>query len=73
MNLHRKFVKNCRHEGIARKPESACEEVVKHDDFIGFGSRKLLVEGSETVTHRKESGCLVFSDQIGGDLRFTKK
>jgi hypothetical protein len=72
MNLHGKLIQDCRHKGIARKPESAGEEVVKHDDFIGFGSRNLLIEGSATVACRKEPGRLIFPDHIGGDLRFTK-
>jgi hypothetical protein len=50
----------------------AVEEVAIHDNFIGFRSRNLLVERSATVTRRKESGCLIFLDQIGGDFRFTK-
>jgi hypothetical protein len=72
MNLHGKLVQNCGHEGITRKPESACEEVTKHDDFIRFGSRNLLIEGSATVANRKEPSCLVFPDQICGHLGFTK-
>jgi hypothetical protein len=59
-------------KGIARKPESTSEEVAKHDNFIGFGSRNLLIEGGATVASWEESGRLVFPDQISGDLRFTK-
>jgi hypothetical protein len=72
MNLHGKLVQNCRHEGIARKPKSTGEEVVKHDDFIRFGSRNLLIEGSSTFASRKKPSCLVFPDQICGDIGFTK-
>jgi hypothetical protein len=64
MNLHGKFVQNSRHEGIARKPKFTSEEVVKHDDFIDFRSGNLLVEGSTTVSSRKESSHLVFPDKI---------
>jgi hypothetical protein len=72
MNLHGEFIQNRRHKGIARKPKPAGEEVAKHDDFISLRSRNLLIEGSATVARRKESGCLISPDQIGGDLRFTK-
>jgi hypothetical protein len=72
MNLHGKLIQNCGHEGIVRKPESAGEEVAKHDDFICFGGRNLFIEGSATVASRKEPSCLVFPDQICGDLGFTR-
>jgi hypothetical protein len=72
MNLHREFVQNRRHKGIAGKPKTAGEEVAKHDDFISFRSRNLLIEGSAAVARRKESGCLIFPDQVGRDLRFAK-
>jgi hypothetical protein len=72
MNLHREFIQNRGHKGITRKPKSAGEDVAKNNNFVGFGSRNLLIEGSATVARRKESGCLIFPDQIGRNLRFAK-
>jgi uncharacterized Zn-binding protein involved in type VI secretion len=72
MNLHGEFVQDHGQKGIAGKPKPACEEVAKHDDFISLGSRNLLIEGSAAVARGKESGCLVFSDQVRRDLRFPK-
>jgi hypothetical protein len=34
----------------------------KYDDFIGFGSRDLLIKGSATVASREEPDCLIFPD-----------
>jgi hypothetical protein len=72
MNLHRKFFKNSRQEGIARKSESTSEEVAKYYDFIGFGRRSLLIKRSATIANRKETSRLVFSDQICRDFGFTE-
>jgi hypothetical protein len=57
MNLHREFIQNRGHKGITRKPKPAGEEVAKNNNFVGFGGRNLLIEGSATVARRKESGC----------------
>jgi hypothetical protein len=62
MNLYRKFVQNRRQQGITGKPESAGKEIAEHDDFVSFRSGNLLIEGSATVSSRKESSCLVFPD-----------
>jgi hypothetical protein len=72
MNLHRDLVQDSRQEGITGQSKPAGEEVTKYDNFVGFGSRNLFVKGSATTAHGKESGCLVFSDQICGDFGFTE-
>jgi hypothetical protein len=71
MNLHGKFFKNSRQEGMARKSESTSEEVAKHYDFIGFW-RSLLIKQSATIANRKETSRLVFPDQICRDFGFTE-
>jgi hypothetical protein len=72
MNLHGEFVQNCGQKGITGKPKPVGEEVVKHDDFISFRSRNLLIEGSAAIACREESSYLIFPDQVGCHLRFPK-
>jgi hypothetical protein len=72
MNLHGKFVQNCRQKGVARKPESASEEIAKNDNFIRCRSRNLLIKGSTTITSRKETNRLTFPDKVCSDLGFTE-
>jgi hypothetical protein len=72
MNLHRELVQDSRQKGITGESKPTSEEVTKYDNFIGFGSRNLFVKGSAATAHRKESGCLEFSDQICGDFGFAE-
>jgi hypothetical protein len=64
MNLHGEFVQNCKQKRITGKPKPAGEEVAKHDDFISFGGRNLLVEGNTSIALMKESGCLILSEHV---------
>jgi hypothetical protein len=72
MNLHGELVQNRRQKRITGKPKTAGEKVAKHDDFISLGGRNLLIEGSAAIARRKESGCLILSDQVGRYFRFAK-
>jgi hypothetical protein len=72
MNLHRELVQDSRQQGIASKPEPTGKKIAKHNNFVSFSGGNLLVKGSAAATSRKEPICLIFSDQICGDLGFAK-
>jgi hypothetical protein len=44
----------------SEESQSTSKEVAKHDNFIGFGGRGLLIKRSATVASRKKPSCLIF-------------
>jgi hypothetical protein len=64
MDLHRKSLQNRRQNRIAGEPKPKCEEVLKYNNFISFGSWDLFIRRGAHITNRKESGCLIFLNQI---------
>jgi hypothetical protein len=62
MNFHRKLIQYCRKNRITGESQPTSKEVMKHDNFIGFGGRGLLIKRSATVVSRKKPGCLIFPD-----------
>jgi hypothetical protein len=70
MNLHRKSFQDGGKNQVAGEPQAAHEEIAKHDNFIIFGGRSLLVYRSTPGARGEKSRSLVFSDQVRGNLGF---
>jgi hypothetical protein len=72
VNLHRKDIQDCGQTWITRKPKAVGAEVPKHDNLSIFRSRDLFVQWSSPSARGEEASCLIFSNHVGRDLRFSK-